>query len=222
MSKTLVSVSFCASHWKGADPGTNGIRLPGVQHAEWLEDAVCLYLKEGWSTIVAATDWKGILEVETRPGNEERDVLWRILARSVPIVGTVANPGHQVGAALAIRLGLECAARCGYDFLIHTAEDVLPRPGAVRRMVAALEAGDVYVSEPWGAAGQLNSQFFGVRASVLAGPWDACLVPRYGCIERYLGALLDNQPRMFIPGIYRSTHDREEWLRWREEQKDER
>jgi hypothetical protein len=213
----IVSISWCASHWKGADPGM-GPRLSGQEHAEWLEDAVAYWLDQGLDVIVAAVDFPGILDVETRPDNRERDVLWRILARRVPIVGTAVNPGHQVGAAKAIRIGLEYADRLNYDYQIHTAEDVLPEAGVVSDMRHFAHDRD-YVGSRWGIEQtDLNAQFFMVRAEAIVHRWDACQVPSQRHIEGYLAHLLNGHPQAIIDNYYRTTHNRAEWRRWLEEQ----
>ena len=180
---------------------------------------MCLYLGMGLPVVVAATDFQGILEVENSPSDYSRDVAWRILKRGVMILGTPANPGHQVGAALAIRLGLEAAAKMGYTYLLHTAEDVMPRQAARLKMRRALEEGADYAGEPWLAGpGQLNSQYFACRVDALAGAWDACAVTTDGCIERYLGRLLEGKKVAHVKESYRTTHDRGQWLGWRDEE----
>jgi hypothetical protein len=220
-NKPLVSVSWCAGHFKGRDPH-EAPRMRGVEHAEWLEDAVAgLYFTAGYDVIVACTHWNGIIDVENTGDSPERDVLWRLLRRRIPIIGTTANPNHQVGAALCIRLGLEYASHCGYEYLIHTAEDVLPHPGSIEGMCDALVKGAEYVGEQWGHGNdQLNAQFFACRVATLVGPWDACCVTGHGCIERYLAVLIGDRPKkLFVNPSYRHTHDKGEWERWRKEQK---
>ncbi len=154
--------------------------------------------------------------MENAPGNCERDIAWRILARDVPIFGTPSNPGHQVGAAQCIRIGLEAASKLGYDFLIHTAEDVIPNVLTLEHMEEALDDGNDYVGELWGPEGdrqQLNSQFFACRVQSLVPTWDACAVTGAGCLEKYLFQRLDGKRKAYIHPYYWTTHDRGEWDR---------
>lgn len=217
--KTIVSISFCATHHKGADPDV-AWRLPGQEHWEWLEQACDLYLSLGLPVIVAATGFPGMLDVEVRPGNLERDVAWRVFSKTRAIVGHAHNPGHQGGAATCIRLGLECASKLGYDLLIHTAEDVVPQRHAVADMIDALDAlGNDYAGSIWGPArDQRNAQFFGCRVQALVGAWDAGKVGSFGCIESYLEHLLRDKVQWHSDNLYRSTHDHSVWNQWRAEE----
>lgn len=218
MSKTLVSISFYAGHAKGGD---NIGYLDGALHAEWLENAVEFWNAECfaqrivaglWDVMVACTGFGGILNIEA---GRERDAYWRIFPKTW-IVGVSNNPGHQVGAALTIRLGLETAAKLGYDYLVHTAEDVIPKRGALAMMIATLDRGYDYVGERWGPQqDQLNSQFFACRAQALVPTWDACAVTGHGCIERYLMAQMAGKRihTNFVGKLYTHTHDYEDWQR---------
>jgi len=212
MASVVVSVSYAMSHRKGTEAA---MPMNAQKHAEWLEQAVHWYVRRGFPTIVAATGYPGILDVETSSESRERDALWRILRQGVPILGTVHNPGHQVGAALCVRLGLEYAHCCGYDYLIHTAEDILPVPGKITEMLLALEDGYEYAGEAWGEAqDELNAQFFACQAAALVGAWDACRVTGHGHIECYLRDLLAGKPQALLTGTYQHTHDYEQWREW--------
>ena len=200
--------------------------MHGQTHAEWLEKAVYMYASLGWPVIVSCTDYHGILSVNTSEGDHERGVLWRLIDRGFPIMGESINPGHQVGAALCIRIGLEYAAYCGYDYLIHTAEDVMPEFSVLDRMVKALDEGAHYCGEKWGLdMTELNSQFFACRVRPLVNIWDACAVSGHGCIERYLRACVGDHPKVYFDGedgkggrCYRTCHDFELWKRWKREE----
>ncbi len=214
----LVSISYCADHYKGADP-ERAMRLRGQTHAEWLEDACRIYYERGLPVIVCCTGFRGMLNVEVSPQNLERDVMWRIFRKARAIVGVPENPGHQVGAALCIRQGLECASKLGYDLLIHTAEDVLPLPGVLREMQSTISGGSIdYVGSFWGPQrDELNSQFFACRVQSLVGKWDSAAVTGHGCIEKYLASLVRFSRVHHLENYYRSTHDYDEWQRWRKE-----
>src|SRR6185312_4318638 len=125
MPNTVVNISFCGDHYKGGD-GIN--RQHGQQHWEWLEECILLVEKLcSWPIFCSITGYRGFEQVEQSAGNSERDVLWRIFARPrVRLVTMAANPGHQVGAGWCIRLGLEAAAKTGYEFMVHMAEDIVP------------------------------------------------------------------------------------------------
>ncbi len=210
----LVSISYCAMHGKGRDPDV-APRLHGETHARWLLDAVNYYLIAFPYIVVSATAWPGILNVENSTSSCERDVMWEVARRAV-ILGVPDNPGHAVGAALCIRQGLEAAGKWGYDCLLHTAEDIVPGPLVVARMVAAIEGGAEYVGGRWGVAqDELNTQFFACRPGWLCSQWDSCRVPSYGTIERYMATLLEGKPKHLLDeGYYLHTHDYETWQLW--------
>lgn len=220
----VVNVSFCCSHRKG---GEGGPVLDEAEHWEWLKSA-CRWWQfgdyfEGFRArvIVSATGYRGPLHVEA---GRARDALWHITNLCVPIIGDATNPGHQVGAGTALRLGLEYAGKLGYPYLIHTAEDVLPLPGVVGSMLRSLEAGDEYAGDHWAPgspAEGLNAQFFACRVPYLAGVFDPGAIPAAAHIEGYLRGLLRGR-RLSLwqggPGSrYRHTHDPLEWKRWSEE-----
>lgn len=215
--KALISVSFCCAHFKGGD-GIN--QMHGEEHWRWLEE--CLdHLRATYNLplIVACTGYPGILDVNNSPDDCSRDVAWRIIAKGIPIMGTVHNPGHQVGAAQCIRIGLEYAAKCGYDYLIHTAEDVMPQPGTIAEMIRSLEEGYAYAGQRWGheTGAYLNAQFFGCRVSALVGVWDACRVSEFQHIEGMLRAMIGQQSCRYLPDpVYQTTHQFAEWRSWRE------
>jgi hypothetical protein len=228
--KVLVNVSWCGEHWKGGNltsvpqlPGE--VVLTGPAHAEWLERALRLLRAEmpsEWELAVSATGFPGICQAE--PG--EQAALWRAfpLARWVTMA---ENPGHQPGAAWNIRQGLKCAEALGCVYMIHTAEDVLPRPGTMTRLVQALEEGRLdYAGTGWragvpghdGAAvsgdgsTDLNAQFFACRVAALVGRYDPRDVEKDGSVEKHLARLLDRRPKLVEDTLsYETTHDDEEW-----------
>jgi len=218
--KTLVNISYCCDHAKGADP-ERAWHLPAQEHAEWLEKACDLYLDDGFDAIVSCTGFHGMINVNNSRTSYERDVMWRIARKVRTIVGCPQNPGHQVGAALCIRQGLEAASKFGYDVMIHTAEDVVPRKHVLGDMTEMCGiVGYRYYGSIWGPKrDQLNAQFFACRVNDLVGPWDAAAVTGYGCIEAYLASLLDFDDCLDVENYYRTTHDHSEWTRWAEEYK---
>jgi hypothetical protein len=216
-ARAAVAVTFCATHAKG---GNDIGHLPSQEHYEWLEDAVNLYRAAGLHAVVCMTGFPGIMEVPISATDYSRDVLWRVYARGVPVVSSAANPGHQHGAAFTIRMALEYAGKCDFGHLIVTAEDVMPRPGAVGRMLDALEQGADYAGEIWGVhRDEANAQFWACRVQALVPAWDHCRATERGWIERYLKHLLRGRPcRWFAESLYQHTHDKGLWTRWRDEQ----
>ena len=220
----VVNIAFCADHRKGSD---HGPRLGEAEHWEWLERCCRRWIREdfgdatGALVVASATGYRGPLHVGA---GRARDALWRVIGMDVPVLGDATNPGHQVGAGLTVRLGLEFAGKLGYPYLIHTAEDVLPRPGVVVAMLRSLEAGDEYAGDHWAAgtpAEGLNAQFFACRVPHLAGVFDPGAIPAAGHIEGYLLSLLRGRRLSLWQGgpgeRYRHTHSAEEWKRWSEE-----
>lgn len=220
MSRTLVNISFCGSHQKGNE---GNAPVDGAEHAEWLEAAVDLLADlspYNWNFCLSMTGFPGICHVTA---GRERDTYWRLMEAVNGIdlywITMAANPSHQVGAAWCIRQGLECAGKLGYDLMLHTAEDIVPRKNAFHNMVARLDEGYDYVSERWGAGDdQLNTQFFGVRVPLIAGTFDPPAVSGAGCLERYMGQQLQGRKlHLSYAGLYRHTHDYWQWKQWAEE-----
>lgn len=215
--KVAVNLAWTASHFKGGDSIN---RQDGALHAEWLEQAVDFYRRlaeralidlhsHEWGLFVSVTGFQGWPEVDA---GRERDALWRAFGRS-RFVTMVANPGHQVGAAWCIRLGLEAAGKLGYDYMLHTAEDVIPGPGVLGEMVDALKDAE-YAGEAWGPErNELNTQFFACRVPYLAGVFDPTKVPEHGHIEKYMAALLTQRKKCLRQFPYAHTHDYADWQR---------
>lgn len=216
--RVAVNLAYCCQHFKGGDGiGT----LPGAEHAEWLEQAVGFYHErackelflQGYSfdLFVSITGFPGWTEIAA---GRERDALWRTF-KYARFVTMNPNPGHQVGAAWCIRLGLEVAGKLGYDCLIHAAEDVIPGPGVLREMVKVLAESDYeYVGEAWGPErDELNTQFFACKVPWLAGNFDPTKVPAHGHIERYMATLLRQRKVYRRPFAYAHTHDYSDWQR---------
>jgi hypothetical protein len=215
MPHALVNVSYCQSHRKGGD-SADAMHLPGAEHALWLKDCVLhLLATQPYPVVVSATGFRGLLHVEA---GFERDALWQLHEGSdaVRFLGHADNPGHQGGAATALRLGLEAAHKWGYAHLVHTAEDVVPAPGAVEAIVDALASGNDYAGEAW-AGDQLNAQFFGVRVTAVVGAFDPGVAAGTGCLEAYLAGLLRGQRLDLRAGRYQHSHDHATWTRWAEE-----
>jgi hypothetical protein len=230
--KVLVNISWCGEHLKGGDrpsmqqiPGA--VEVSGATHAEWLERALRLLraeLPSRWELAVSATGFRGICQAE--PG--EQAALWRAfpLARWVT---TAKNLDHQLGAAWNIRQGLKCAEALGCVYMIHTAEDILPWPGALTRLVQVLDAGDYdYAGTGWlpGVPGHdggavtgdgskaLNTQFFACRVAALADRYEPEGV-RADSVEEHMARLLVGHQK-FVEDTrpYQTTHKYEEWRAW--------
>jgi hypothetical protein len=124
------------------------------------------------------------------------------------------NPGHQYGACWTIRMAIEAASKMGMDYLIHTAEDLVVRPGLLPELVKQMEReSSDYIGERWGTnKDELNSQFFGCRIGVFATIFDgAGLGDRWN--ERYMADLMRNRRISEIDRVYLHTHDPDKHLR---------
>lgn len=223
MAPVVLNIGYCNEHFKGGD-GINQMR--GEEHARWLLEAVRLYAMqtpECWPIYVSITGFRGWPSVEISAANPERDVLWKVFHHPrVRFVTMDNNPGHQVGAAWCIRLGLEAAGKGDYSYMIHTAEDVVPHAGALDGIAFQLAAGAEYVGEVWGEGkDELNSQFFGCRTGHLGALFDPPQVRAHGHVERYLRKLLRDDQVCFIERLYRTTHDFGQWCRWARESQSE-
>jgi hypothetical protein len=239
MSRVLVSISYNQSHNKGGPLGCGWeTYVHGQTHAEWLEATVKWWKDKFWhQVIVSAVGWPGISHIETRDGNRERDVLWRIYPKIAAFVTSATNPGHQQGAALTIWQGLEYAAYIGYDYLVHTAEDILPHHEAIVEMVRAVQSlGYSYAGEQWGhgqdwskegygfpmwwdedacpEGRELDSQFFACRVADLVNVFDVGQLRDDGYLERCLGRWLQGKKCWYSHNRSRTTHDPEEFKRW--------
>ncbi len=191
--------------------------MQGELHARWLLEAVGYYLGFDADVVVSCTAWRGLLNVNNSPGDCERDILWQVEA-VCPILGVPENPSHQVGAALCIRQGLEAAGKWDYDCLVHTAEDIVPERGAIENMIEAVQYGADYAGNRWGPHQEfLNAQFFACRTQALVPTWDACQVVGAGHIENYLRQQIGKGSVWAMEGLYRHSHDFEEWQRWMKE-----
>jgi hypothetical protein len=215
----VVNIGYCQEHFKGGDRIN---QMHGQLHAEWLEQCVLMWEELcDCPVFVSMTGFTGWPEVENSATSNERDVLWRIFGRPrVRFVTMAANPGHQVGAAWCIRLGLEAAGKLGYAYMIHTAEDVVPSRDALLVIRQWLEVnGSSYVGEHWGVdegRDECSSQFFGCDVGKLCGPFDPPAVSGHGHLEAYLRHLLPTGCA-WVRAMYRSTHDFSEWQKWRRE-----
>ncbi len=204
----VINVSYCAAHRKTHVPP-----LHGQLHAEWLEKCVDNLLKTGLPVVVSMTGWPGLLNVNVSPDNLERDVMWRVYAKT-RFVTVKQDMPHQLGAAWNIRQGLEFAAKMGYDYMIHTAEDVVPHPGKIQEMVGHLERGVHYVCSDWSSdrADELNTEFFGCRVHPLVNDFNPYLLGG-GLVERYLYDLLRGKRlHLYKQRPYDTSHDYDQWL----------
>lgn len=224
----LIGISYCGTHNKGDAVGTPAaVMVPPRLHAEWLYDAVSLVygssrrmgLPDRPRLLVSAVGLPPILQI-TEPG--ERDALWNVLSVA-SLLSWPMNPGHQVGASVALRQGLEAAGYWGYEYYLHTAEDILPYPGAVNKMLQALDEGNDYAGFLAGPDGCLNCAFFACRTSYLAGVFDYERVRDFPGLEHYLAHLFEGRPKWVVDarGFYVTTHDYEQYKRWLEKMPDD-
>jgi hypothetical protein len=210
----VTNISFCAAHGKGF-----GSPIAEVTHARWLWECV-EHLDEtvGGKIIVSMTGFRGLLH---HWAGEERDYLWKVWDRC-PIVHISDNPGHHQGSCWCIRMGLEACGKTGVEFMVHTAEDVVPYPGAIKVLLDKLNEGYDYAGTPWGYNGEnLNAQFFACRVQAICGVFDQCkVVPETNMhSEKYLKQIFEGQKVWCGPQNYWHTHDYDEWKRFLAEAK---
>lgn len=212
----LTNISFNADHQKGFGPP-----IQDEIHARWLWEAIEHIDKTvGGKIIVSMTGFRGMLHVRA---GAERDYMWRVWDRC-GIVHVGENPGHHQGCCWSIRMGLEACGKTGIQYMIHTAEDVVPFPGAVRVLLEKLmDEGYDYAGMPWGYDGEfLNAQFFGCRVQAIVPVFDQCQVVPPVHSERYLKNLFANKRVWAGPQNYWHTHDYEEWRGFLDRAKSER
>ena len=116
--------------------------------------------------MVSAIGWQGLGAVDSQ---KERSVLMDAFDQA-GLASVPYNPGHQRGALLAIRLGAEWAAARGIPFLVHSAEDVVPWPNTMQKMIQLFRNGYDYVGSWYCDPPQydmVNTQFFGAKTDLL-------------------------------------------------------
>jgi hypothetical protein len=230
MSSVLIGISYGGAHNKGQEafaPESNwgradypdAVRLDGGEHARWLLKATYFYCQfarkhslpgwDHWRVVVTATGLPSILKV---PAGKERDALWEV-ASLATILSYDENPGHQLGASLCVLQGVEAAAKWGYEYYIHAAEDVIPKPGVLERMVVQLGQGNDYVGSAFPDTRMLISRFFGCRTRALVNCFDPGRVGGYQGLEHYLYALLGKTWSFPDEHYFWTTHRYDEYQR---------
>lgn len=219
MTRAFINVAFNADHRKGGDFNEP---CDAAGHWYWLYECVkdldgCGRWSGAHPVVVSMTAFPGHLMV---PAGRERDAMWQCM-RHARFVSVPHQPGHQEGAATCIRLGLEYGGKTGFDFMVHTAEDIVLPLGVVTGVLAALEGGADYVGAAWGPdKNELSSQFFACRVQALVGTFDPGQVLRHGWLERYLAHQLAGKAVCRVDYPYRHTHDYQEWRRFLKEARD--
>jgi hypothetical protein len=214
----LIGISYNGAHNKGDEASSpEAVRVPPHEHADWLRLAVERYkglalgLDRRVRVIVVAAGLPPILEIE----DGSRDLMWEV-NQLCTVLFSPRHDGHQVGASTCLRLGLEAAGYWHFGYYLHTAEDILPWPGAVENMLASLDEGNVYAGYSWSDC--LNCSFFATRVNPLAGTFDREGVRGHQGLEHYLTHLLRGYPCEVFEGggkgFYVTTHDYAQFKRW--------
>jgi hypothetical protein len=206
----LTNISWCAQHGKGF-----GNPINEELHAKWLWECVehldsLAYQYSQQQLVVSITGFRGILHHWAGP---ERDYLWKVWDKA-KIISVDHNPGHHQGCCWAIRMGLEACSKTGIDYMVHTAEDVVPHKGAIAKLLGKLEEGYDYAGMPWGHHNEyLNAQFFACRVESIVADFDQCKVDGDMHSERYLKSLFEGKRVWMEPShyCYWHTHDYSEW-----------
>jgi hypothetical protein len=217
MPRAVVNVSYCAAHRKSPQPNIPGTIAPAL-HAAWLEECVDHWLTLGYPVTVSAVCWPLCISSIACP--QERAITWRIFAKARFLTLT-HDSEHQLGASWALRLGLDFALNLQYDYLIHTAEDVVPCRGMAANMLAKLDAGLDYAGSGWTPGRrEVNAQFFGCRASACAA-FEPNVYRVGKPIEEHLFDVLEGKKLFFyypdawgpnrLAEFYETTHDYDEW-----------
>lgn len=228
MSDTLINITCCYAPIQGSPKSRD--RLSGADSAEWLERCVRHY--RGRYDLPVAVSISAFPGIALTEGGRERDAYYRIfdLARflAVPV-----NPSHQLGASLTMKMGMEYAGAAGFTYLIHTAEDIIPRPGSLEAKVKAIHDGYDFV----GGIGELNlpqmppdqhqwikqdgprligagCQMFACRVSKFANSWDAGAVR--DCIEIHMGNFISRLRHLSLEEEYEHVHDYGQWCQYEE------
>ncbi len=215
-ARVVISVSSTCNHGKSDNTGKFP-KIRGDLHAEWLEECVRHLATIGYPIVVSLTSFPGICEV---PQGREREALWRT-SRMAGFITTCVDYPHQKGAAFAIYQSLEFADRHRYDIMVHTAEDVIPNDGAVKRMVSYIEEGWDYAGEVWGENDeQLDSRFFACRVAALVHRFHPDALQNVGgsALEAYMAKLLAMNRVLRMPrgtkDSYFHSHDYAAWCRY--------
>ncbi len=229
MTDTLINVTCCYCPVQGSPKSRD--RLSGADSAEWLEKAVDHYL--GRFDLPVAVSISGFPGIALTGGGRERDAYYRIFNKT-RFLSIGSNPSHQLGAALTMKMGMEYAAASGFAYLVHTAEDLIPRPGSLEAKVKAVHDGFDFA----GGVGDLDlpsmpadqhqwikqhgekligagCQFFACRVDKFAYSWDAGQVR--DCIEIHMGNFISRLRYLSLAEEYNHTHDYGEWLRFEEQ-----
>jgi hypothetical protein len=208
----LTNISYNADHIKGF-----GSPIPNELHAQWLWECVEHLDKTTDSLLaVSMSSFKGMLHVRA---GAERDYLWKVWDKA-KIIHIHDNPGHHQGCCWAIRMGLEAAAKTGIEYMLHTAEDVVPHPGAIDRLMMKLILdGYDYSGMPWGVHNEfLNAQFFACRVQAIVAQFDQCQVTGDVHSEKYLKRMFEGKKIWTESShyCYWHSHDYHEWKKFLE------
>jgi hypothetical protein len=88
---------------------------------------------------------------------------------STRVLASYEETGNPDGSWWAICQGAKAAISFGCEFLIHTAEDVLPHRGVMADMVWRMHNERLdYLGHLWRPQGELATQFFGCRAKAMS------------------------------------------------------
>ncbi len=219
----LIGISYCGTHNKGDEAtSSDAIRVTPEEHAEWLLASVKFYQRLGVSlerpvrVIVTAVGLPSLMAIDI----DERNVMWEV-SRLATVLSVPENPGHQVGACVALKEGLDAANHWGYPRYFHVTEDVLPWPGVVGKFVDLLDDND-YVGMRW-PSGVLNLHMIACRSKAFWA-FHPAAVRKYQGIEHYFEALLKDRPikvNATGEGCYITTHDWQQYQSWLKKMPDE-
>lgn len=158
--KIAISFSYDGYHRKSNGP------IDSMKHLQMLIAAIDNANPNGeYAVIVSAIGF----DIWSIPSEDERMLAWEVYRKADVVTVKNSPEDHQHGASRSIRMATEAAAAIKTEYLIHIAEDILLRPGAVDYFVKHLQQCD-YVGSWWGNTDHqsVNTQIFGCRVSSFA------------------------------------------------------
>jgi len=179
---------------------------------------------QGYYDLPAAEHWEMLRAARRRhnPDSRYREILSAValqddvpndLARAMTIVNIDAEPGWQQGAMDAIRQALETAATLAADWLLFTAEDILPLSlDFVSSLVATAQEHEADWCGQHHSSG-ICTQVFAARVASFVDARGACIIPpkpgHGGCETFILNWLRESGRSWHFAPSKRYAHERD-------------
>jgi ADP-heptose:LPS heptosyltransferase len=173
-SQGIIAFSYCSAHVKAGSA-----TISSTDHLLMLHSAMVCADRDGtYPKVISSIGAFGMT------GGD--DAILRDIMRSAVVIASASNPGHQKGAATAIRQALEYARESGFEFLVFLAEDIaslemnLPARLIRRLMEESLD----YVASPWGSEEEIGTQVFACRVDAMFRDGQCIVESGAGILER--------------------------------------